>query len=285
MTTIQKIAVLILTLFGFTLTLAPAFVSAETSVTGAVNTSAQVTTPAAGTGVGASASVTMSAAAMTAAKARADKELDRRVEALTALNARVQAMQKVTAAFKTSLATNIDTQISAFQGLKAKIDADTDGATLKADVQSITDSYRVYSLVLPQIRIATAADREVTIAFMMQTLGNKLAARVQAAGNAGGDIKALGDALTDMATQISTASAKAQAAVEVSAPLAPDNGDKDIMAKNKAALAEARADLTASNKALVAARKDVDTIMKLLPKLEASIRAKAAASSTTQVVQ
>ncbi|HVY72724.1 MAG TPA: hypothetical protein VG984_01575 [Candidatus Paceibacterota bacterium] len=279
MTTMQKIAVLLLTVFGFSMALAPAFVSAQTGA--AADASVNVTTTGASAGVG----VQMSAKAMADAKTRADKELDRRVQALTSLNARVQAMQKVTDTFKTSLATNIDTQISAFQALKTKIDGETDGTTIKADVQSITDSYRVYALVLPQIRIAAAADREVTISFMMQTLGNKLAARIQAASNAGGDVKALTDTLNDFATQISTASTKAQAAVEVSAPLAPDNGDKDTMAKNKAALAEARTDLNASHTALVAGRKDIDTIVKALVKVEAAVRASATASSTTTVGQ
>ena len=275
----QKIAVLILTLFGFSMTLAPALVAAQTGTVGAtVNTSATVSVPP--VRANASTTVQMSATAMTQAKARADKELTRRTDALVALNARVQAMQKVTVTFKQNLATSIDTQISAFQALNAKIAADTDATTLKAAIQSITESYRVFALVFPQIRIAAAADREVAISAMMVTLGNKLAARIQAVGTAGADVKALGDALTDMSNQISIANTKAQAAVEVSASLSPDNGDKDVMAKNKAALAEARADLNASHTALVAARKDVDTVVKGLKKAEASVQTTASASTT-----
>ena len=282
MTTLQKITALLLTLSGFGMVLSPVLVAAQaTGVGAAVRTDVNVSAQAAD--VRATAKVEMSGAVMTEAKARADKELKRRIEALTSLNARVQAMQKVTETFKQSLAGSIDAQISAFQALNTKIAADTDAATLKADVQSIAESYRVFALVLPQIHIAAAADREVTISFMMQTLGNKLAARIQAAGAAGVDVLAATEALNDMATQISTANAKAQAAVEVSASLAPDNGDKDKMASNKAALAEARADLNASNKALQAARKDVDTILKSLKKAEASVQASGSASASTTV--
>src|SRR5258708_1750371 len=136
-------------------TLAPAFAAAQTSVGAAVNTSAAVTAP--GTTVNASAGVTLTAAQKTAIS-RGDKEIDRRIAALTDLNTRIQAMQKVTDAFKAGISASITNEINTLTALKAKIDADTDSATLKSDVQSITGSYRVFALVLPQGRIAAFAD-------------------------------------------------------------------------------------------------------------------------------
>ncbi len=269
--TIKKISY-ILAVLGFGMTLAPAFAMAQTAGVG-VSANATVTTPA--------AKVEMSATAMTNAKARGDKELDRRVQALTDANIRVQAMQKVTPTFKDNLATALQTQITAFNALKAKIDADTDAATLKADIQSITQSYRVYALVLPQVHIAAAADRAVAISSMMQTLGTKLAARIQAAGQAGADVTALNATLSDLGTKISDANTQAQAAVTVSAALAPDNGDKDKMASNNAALKTARTDLTTAGADLKAARKDIDTLVKGLKKVEASASATSTASTTT----
>lgn len=241
-------------------TLAPALASAQV----AMPLKAQVNVTAS-TSVG-SAGVQMSATAMTNAKARAHKELQRRVDSLTAVNTRIQALQEVTPTFKQSLQNAVQTQISAFQALDTKIQADTDGATLKADVQSITQSYRVYALVLPQIRIAAAADRGIAIVAMMQTLGTKLNARVQAAANAGKDVTALQTLLTDLASKITDASTQAQASVSSTASLAPDNGDSAKMAANTAALKQGRANLAAVAADLKAARADIT-------KLEAGLKA------------
>ena len=122
-------------------------------------------------------------------------------------------MQKVTDAFKQSLKHHRTAEISTLAALKTKIDADTDATTLKADLKSITKSYRVYALVLPQGRIAAAADREVTLVSMMSTLGTKLQARVQAAGQSGADVTAATATLTDMSSKLQDAQTQAQAAV------------------------------------------------------------------------
>jgi chromosome segregation ATPase len=264
------------------LTLAPALASAQvgtdqTAAVGtAVKTSVTATTPAG------SATVQMSATAMTAAKARAHSELQRRVDSLNAVNTRIQGLQEVTATFKQSLQNAVQTQISAFQALDAKIQADTDAATLKTDVQSITQSYRVYALVLPQIRIAAAADRAIAIVAMMQTLGTKLNARIQAAGTAGANVTALQTALNDLATKISDANTQAQASVTTTASLAPDNGDTTKMASNTAALKQGRTSLTTVGTDLKAARADIATIIKGL-KAIGPINTGATASSTTSV--
>jgi hypothetical protein len=271
MTTKQRIIAGILALFGLSMALSPVLVSAQAA---GASVNATVTTPAAG--------VQMSATAMANAKARAGKELDRRLAALESINTRVQAMQKVTDTFKQNLATTVQTQIAAFGALKTKIDADTDGATLKADVQSITESYRVYALVLPQIRIAAAADRAVTISAMMQTLGTKLAARIQAAGNAGADVTVLNTTLNDLAAKISDASTQAQAAVSVSASLAPDQGDKDKMAANKAALATAREDLKTAGKDINDAQKDIASLITGIKKVEATLKVQATSTAAVQ---
>lgn len=272
---IQYLTLLVALSLGL-VTLAPAFAAAETTAGAAVNTSAAVTAP------GAAANATVSVkltAAQTAAIKRADTEIDRRIKALTDLNARIQAMQKVTDTFKAGISTSLTNEINTLTALKAKIDADTDAAILKSDVQSITGSYRVFALVLPQGHIAAFADREVALVSMMSTLGSKLQARIAAAQQAGASTTAMTAALNDMAAKLQDAQKQAEAAVTVSAGLTPDGGDKTKMAANQAALKEARADLAAAQKDLAAARKDVATIISGLNKLNAA----ANASSTTQV--
>lgn len=223
---------------------------------------------------------TLSASAMAAAKAKADQEIDRRVVALTALAARIQAMQKVTDAFKQSLTTNVQAQITAFSQLKVKIDADTDAPALKADIESVTQSYRVYALFIPQGHIAAAADRAVTIATMMTTLGTKLQARIATEQSAGKDVTALTAALSDLGTKLSDAGTQAQTAVSISASLTPDAGDKTKMAANLAALKTARADIATAQKDLEVSVKDIATIIAGLKKLEVTTAATSTATTT-----
>lgn len=244
------------------ITLVPALVSAQATV------GATVTTPV--------ASVTLTAAE-TKAISRGDQEITRRITALTDLNTRVQAMQKVTDTFKAGLSATITNEISTLTTLKAKIDADTDLTTLKTDIQSITKSYRVFILILPQGRIAASADREVTIVSMMSTLGSKLQARIQTAQQGGADVTAMNASLTDMAAKIQDAQTQAEAAVTATASLTPDNGVASVMASNTTALKAGRADLKTAQTDLVAARADIASIVKGL----AAVRTTATASSTT----
>ena len=265
---IQYMTLLIALSFGL-ITLAPAFAAAQTGVSATVSAS------------GAASAGTALTAAQTKAISRADTEITRRITALTDLNTRIQAMQKVTDSFKTSVTSSITSEINSLTTLKQKIDADTDSATLKTDIQSIATSYRVFALALPQGRIAAAADRQVTLVSMMTTLGSKLQARINAAGQAGADTTALTAALTDMATKLKDAQTKAEGAVTSTASLSPDNGDKTLMASNTAALKQARTDLKTGESDLVAARKDVTTIVTGLGKIKPATTA----SSTTSTAQ
>lgn len=257
--------------------LIPALALAQT-VQGAVNASAALP----GVAAAASASTTVRTKAMQNAVDRADREMDRRITQLTDLNARIQAMQKVTDAFKASLENNVQTQISALNALKVKIDGDADADTLKADVKALAPSYRIFALVMPQSRIAAAADREVTIATMMSQIGAKLQARLTAAQSAGADVSALSTVLSDLSAKLQDAGAKAQGAVSTTATLVPDAGDKTKMAANVAALKAGRTQLQAGQQDLVAARKDIQTIVDGLKKLKVSANASSTTQTTTQ---
>jgi hypothetical protein len=263
---IKQFSIACAVMLGF---LVPAFALAQTSVNA---------------GVGTSSTVRLTAAE-TKAKQRADQEITRRIAALNALQTRVSQMQEVSASFKASLAATVQNEITSLTNLQAKIDADTDLATLKTDVMSITADYRVFMLVLPESRIAAAADRVVTLSSMFSSLGTKLQARIQTAAGAGADVTALNAALADISAKIADVQNQAQTAVTSTVSLQPDQGDKTVEASNTAALKAARADIQAAQKDLVAARADVKTIVAGLAKLpaaNASASTSAAASTTAQ---
>jgi hypothetical protein len=197
-------------------------------------------------------------------KDHADQEIARRVTALTDLNTKVQAMTKLSAEEKTTFNSSINAQISTLTSLKAKIDSDSDIDTLKTDIKSITLSYRVYLLVIPQGHISVTADRLQEAADVASALSTKLSARIDADTASGKDTASAKTALTDMQTKITDANAQASASLSLVANLTPDEGDKTKQDANDKALKDARAKLKAGLADIVAARADARTIVKSL---------------------
>lgn len=212
------------------------------------------------------------------AKTKADAQIDARVKALTELQTRIGQMKRVSADGKASLNASIQSTMTEMATLKTKIDADTDNATLKTDMQSISKSYRVYLLVMPQGRIIAAADRVVTTAGLMTELSAKLQTRITTAQTSGQNIIALTASLADMNAKTADANIQAQAAISAVANLKADNGDKTVYESNQTALKDARAKIKTAMTDLKTARQDAGSIVKVLVSLKAS----ASATTTAQ---
>ncbi|MFM2330766.1 MAG: hypothetical protein RLZZ26_273 [Candidatus Parcubacteria bacterium] len=196
---------------------------------------------------------------MVTAKARADQEITRRVTSLSQAIEHETAMKHLTDSEHSSLQKGLNDQITALTTLKGTIDAETNVAALKTDLQSITKGYRVYMLVLPQSRVVASADRALSIMDLMQTLGTKLQSRLSASTST--DMSALQTAYADFQSKLADAGTQANAAITGTASLAPDNGDATIAASNAAALKTARGQVEAATADLKAARADVKTIL------------------------
>lgn len=199
-------------------------------------------------------------------KDRANREIERRITMLNALNERIQAMLRVSTTRKADTSVAVETEIADLTALKAKIDADTEIETLRADIKSIATSYRIFVLVVPQTRIIVAADKIQTTAAMMATFADKLQIRVSAAQTSGNDVTTLSRLLSDMSLKITDAQTLAAAAVSLVADLQPDNGDKAVQGSNATAMREARTKIEAALADLKTARKDAGEIVKALGK-------------------
>ena len=175
-------------------------------------------------------------------------------------------MARLTDAQKTALQTSEQAVINDLTSLKTKIDADTDFATLKTDVGSITKSERVYMLVIPQTAILSAADRINTVATMLSGIQAKLASRISSLP-ADTDTTAMNSSLSDMQTRIGNALTAAQSASSTVASLQPDNGVQTTLAANSTALKNARAQIAAARKELQTAQKDAKAILQSLKSL------------------
>ncbi len=210
--------------------------------------------------------------------ANGDKEISRRLEALNNLIARIGQMQKLSDAQKANVTGKLQSFVDAMNSLKTKIDADTDIATLRTDIKSIVDSYRVFALVMPQSQIYAAADRIGTLIDTMNAVVPKIQTEISTAQAAGKDVTVLQSALTDLTAKLADATTQYQAAQSGVANLAPDQGDKTVMDSNLAALKKARADIKVATIDIIAARKDMEKIHKAYKAFK--LPAPAAASST-----
>lgn len=195
------------------------------------------------------------------AKQRGTNEIDRRIQILTNLNTKVADMHRVSGEGKSTIDAMVQAQIAALTDLKARIQADDSTTTLKADMQAITKSYRIFALVIPQGHIKVAADKVHTTATTMATVSAKLATRLSDAASAGSDVASLQLLQSGIAAKLAVANASADAAVSLTANLQPDNGDKTVMAANEAALKDARAKIQDALKTLQDVRSDVHDII------------------------
>ncbi|MGH7141617.1 MAG: hypothetical protein ACREGH_03235 [Minisyncoccia bacterium] len=210
------------------------------------------------------------------AKARADQEITRRIGNLTKVATRINAAAHISASDKSDLSSSIASQISALQALQTQVANDTSTSSLRVNIQSITKSYRIYMLVIPQAGISAGADRVNYVISMMQSLITKIQARLAVTPNA-----AASSALADMQTKITSATTLSSVAVSEIVALKPDNGNKTIEQSNIAVLKDARGKIEAAQQDLLAARKDVTTILHEL-KAGGSASASASASTSTQ---
>lgn len=182
-------------------------------------------------------------------------EIDRRVDALNKLISRIYGFKHLTPDQKTSLTSQVQAEIDNLTTLRAKIAADTDFESLKADVKGVVNSYRVYALFIPKIKILSAADVLLNAVEKFNMLYAELQAKVAAAKSAGGDVTALEEKLSSMQSKIESAQTKAQSAIDTAMPLTPDG-----YPGNKTSLQTARTSLHEGKKDLHSARDDAKAI-------------------------
>jgi hypothetical protein len=205
------------------------------------------------------ASSTVTADMKQKADARGGDEIDKRVKSLGDLSAHIGSKKLLPATDVARITASITAEINTLNALKAKIAADTDPATLKADVESIAKSYRVYLLVIPQDKITAASDRILAVSAQMEAFSTKLSARISAATSTDAGVTS---AKADYDAKVADAKVQANAAVSLIANLTPDNGTDSVRAANTAALKSAAAKIQLAQSDLKAARKDVGIIMK-----------------------
>lgn len=193
-------------------------------------------------------------------KNRAATEIDRRITALNKLLTKLSTLKRVSDTQKSSLSTLIQNEISSLNSLKAKIQADTDLATLRTDTKSIVSSHRIFALFMPQVRLLAAADALNTSAAKMTELAGKLETRIATASSSGQNTASLTTLLESMKSNISDAQTQANAVITAVSPLTPDG-----YPANRTTLITAKQNLQSGHQSLKKAAQDArQIIVKLL---------------------
>lgn len=181
-------------------------------------------------------------------KIRAGQEIDRRTASLNKLITTINNIKRLTSDQKSSLVGQIQVEITNLATLKAKIQGDTDLATVKTDVQSVIKSFRVYALFMPKVQIMAHADQIFAIVDDMNKATPKLQTRIDNAKNAGKDVSQAVTAMSDRAAKLADAKTKAQNAIDIVTPLKPEDypGNKGALQSARDMLKTARGDLKAA---------------------------------------
>ncbi len=211
----------------------------------------------------------------------ANTAIDKRVKDLNDLVSRVSEMKNVSSAEQTSISNSIQSEITNLNNLKTKIEADTDPASLKEDIKSITADTRIYALVIPKDRILAASDKATTVINMLNAMGSKLQTRITDVQTSGKDVVALNSALADFNAKLAEATSLNGSIASAISTLTPDQGNKTVLDSNNLALKTAKQNVAKIDSDLASARKDVKTIMGKVKGVGAAATAVTAPSGTT----
>ena len=122
-----------------------------------------------------------------ARKRAATAAISRRLLALRERLTAAKSIVRLSDANRSALTTQLQDQINGLTSLNARIQGDTDEATLRADAQRIVADYRVYVLTIPKARGVVAADIELAATERLTAIADRLAAAIeQASGDTTG---------------------------------------------------------------------------------------------------
>jgi hypothetical protein len=131
--------------------------------------------------------------------------IDARTATLNTLQAAVNGAQRLAPAHKAQLTSIVSADLSGLAALKTKVSGETTAAAVRADATSMVTGYRVYLLVVPQVRLTVAADLAGAAGLQLRQVHDTLAAAVAAAKRSGKDVSKAEADLADMLTQIDAA--------------------------------------------------------------------------------
>ena len=168
--------------------------------------------------------------------------IENRLSLLNNLKTRIQNMNRLTDAEKTALILDIDTNIADLNTLKTKIAADTDLATLKADIKSIFEKFRVYMVVAPRNLGQSLTTQGMYILGRLEAIERQLQTMLEQNKNAGKDVSSLQSLMDQITAKLADAKTQLAIAEEKFKSMTPANTEAAKTARDagKAAMKKAK---------------------------------------------
>lgn len=213
-----------------------------------------------------------SPATLSGIKAKAATEITKRVNALNAAVAKVNAAQGLGSG-QATLASYLGADIAPLQQLNNKIQGDSTVQQARQDFATIFSGYRVYLLVLPAGRIAADADRVTSTVLPKLTSDSS---KAQARENSSNEAQ-LAPLISDLNTQIGAATSATNGLAGTVLGYTPSewNGNHELLSPAKSS------DQTA-DAAVKKARQDVAQIVQILrPALSGGALGRASTTTTS----
>lgn len=135
-------------------------------------------------------------------KTQANKLISNRIGSLNTLLQRVNNDQRLSADEKSSLSSQIQTTIDGLNTLKAKIDADTDADTAKADAKTIITNYYIYRMFVPKIRLLLAVNNLQALSAKLYETSTSIQDLINTLKNEGKETSVLQGLLDDVNSQL-----------------------------------------------------------------------------------
>jgi len=171
--------------------------------------------------------------------------IENRISLLAKLKTRIQGMESLTAEEKNKLTSDIDTNIADLNTLKTKIAADTDLATLKADIKSIFEKFRVYMVVAPRNLGQSSTKQGMYILGRLEAIERQLQTMLDQNKNAGKDTSSIQLLIDQVNAKLADAKTQLAIAEEKFKLMTPANTEAAKTARDagKAAMKQAKQDL------------------------------------------
>lgn len=180
-------------------------------------------------------------------QARCDAQITRRTTTLDELARTVTADSGLPPTVAGPLQARLADDKAGLTSLRGQIDAATDVATARGLCQQIVNDYRVYVLVVPQVRLSLASAHELAMATKLDGVQAKLATLVAEAKARGRDVGDAESLLADLTTNVDAARTKATPVATTVLALTPAQYDagtaRPVLEAQRDAVAGARGEL------------------------------------------
>jgi hypothetical protein len=197
------------------------------------------------------------------ARARAELEVTRRITALNKLIPKINSTKKLSTIQKSQLVNEVVIQASSASSLKEVIIKQTNFEALVANVNTLSESYKSYSIIVPKMSVIVIADKINVLGDSFTKNANKLIKKTDDLRKSKKDVTTVEKTLGHMLFMMGDAENKAEVAQARVFPLFALDSKKD-----RSVLLDARGKLQKSRQNLLQAVSDEKKIINSLSDIE-----------------